>query len=270
MAELIYKNGKRVHEDLALRSIFFGEGVFETFRYKSALPVHFDKHLSRLREGAGMLSMEIPEESYILGLLDKAVRKSGLSDLYVKLCLLSEGGSAFYEISQGTQVLIQIKDYTGSKDTIKAGVSPYRKSSSSPVLKLKSFNYLENILARRWSLKSGFDEAIFLNEKGETTEGSAGNIFWYKNGTIYTPCVECGLLPGTTREILIESQSQLGIKIEEGRFSIEHLFDAEFVFFTNSLMGSVPVSQIDDYEFSVDNSVYASIKDGLFRELAWT
>ena len=181
MAELIYKNGKRVHEDLPLRSIFFGEGVFETFRYKAALPAHFDKHLQRLTEGASLLSMEMPEESYILGLLDKAVRKSGLSDLYVKLCLLSEGGTAFFEISQGTQVLIQIKDYAGSRDNIKAGGSPYRKSSSSPVLRIKSFNYLENILARREALKNGFDEALFLNERGEITEGSAGNVFWYKD-----------------------------------------------------------------------------------------
>ena len=270
MAELIYKNGKRVHEDLPLRSIFFGEGVFETFRYKAALPAHFDKHLRRLREGARFLEMEMPEDSYILGLIDNAVRKSGLSDLYVKLCLLSEGRSAFYEISQGTQVLIQIKDYPGSKDSIKAGVSSYRKSSSSPVLRIKSFNYLENILARRQALKNGFDEALFLNERAEITEGSAGNIFWFKNSTVYTPAVKCGLLPGTTREIIIESQSELGIEVEEGYFSIEHLFDAEFVFFTNSLLGSVPVSQIDDCEFPIDNPTYQNIGREILSQLGWT
>ena len=73
MAELIYKNGKRVYEDIPLRTVFFGEGVFETFRYKSTLPVHFEKHLRRLREGAGFISMEMPEDSYIKELLNKAI-----------------------------------------------------------------------------------------------------------------------------------------------------------------------------------------------------
>lgn len=269
MAELIYKNGKRVYEDLPLRSLFFGEGVFETFRYKSSPPVHFDKHLKRLRDGARYLSMDIPEDGYIEQLLDKAVKKSGLSDLYVKLCLLSEGGSAFYDNSQGTQVLMQIKDYPEAKESIKAGVSNYRKSSSSPVLRIKSFNYLENILARRDAIKSGFDEALFLNENEYITEGSAGNIFWFEGGALHTPSVDCGLLPGTTREILLESQDKIGFKVEEGSYSIDHLYGSEFAFFTNSLMGSVPISQIDDVSKNIEHEIYTHIEQELYRQLGW-
>lgn len=269
MAEFIYKNGKRVYHDLPLRTLFFGEGVFETFRYKSSLPVHFKKHLQRLAQGARYLSMKVPQDSYITALLNKAISKSSLSDIYVKLCLLSEGGSAFFEKSQGTQVLIQLKDYAGSKDSITAEVSDYRKSSSSPILRIKSFNYLENILARRDAITNGYDEAIFLNEKANLTEGSAGNIFWFKEGTIYTPSVECGLLPGTTREILIELESKIDIKIEEGAYSLKQLLDAEFAFFTNSLMGSVPISQVGDKFFPLYTETYNKIERELYTELGW-
>ena len=269
MSELIFKNGERVHEDLPLRTLFFGEGIFETFRYKSALPVHFDKHMRRLIKGARFLSMDMPEEAYISELLEKAIAVDDRSDLYVKLCLLSEGGSAFYEKSQGTQVLIQIKDYPGSKASIKAGVSDYRKSSSSPILRIKSFNYLENIIARREAMKNGFDEALFLNENDNITEGSAGNIFWFQNGTLYTPSVDCGLLPGTTREILIKLLSKLDINIEEGFYSLEELLGSEFIFFTNSLTGSVPVSQISNKKFPVDNEIYEKIERELYNQLGW-
>lgn len=269
MSELIFKNGNRVQEDLPLRTLFFGEGVFETFRYKSSLPVHFDKHIQRLRDGARFLSMAMPKESYISELLEKAIAETAESDLYVKLCLLSEGGSAFYEKSQGTQVLIQTKEYPGSKLSLKAEVSDFRKSSSSLVLRIKSFNYLENILARRQAIKNGFDEALFLNENEKITEGSAGNIFWYRNGGLYTSSVECGLLPGTTRDILIEIQSKLDLEIEEGVYPLDDLLDSEFAFFTNSLIGSVPVSQINNKYIPVDNKVYEKIKTELYNELGW-
>ena len=269
MADLIYINGNRVYDELPLRSLFYGEGVFETFRYKSGLPVHFDKHMKRLEEGAEVLHLEMPGKDYITALIDQSAGKAGISDLYVKLCILSEGSNSFYEISQGSQVLILVREYQRPKDIIKAGICSFNRNSSSPILKIKSFNYLENIIARREAMVKGFDEALFLNERGNITEGSAGNIFWYKAGTLYTPSVECGILPGTTREILLEIKDNLGLRIEEGGYSLGELISSEFAFFTNSLIGSVPVSQIDNQKIPMNNPVYTMIQQVLVAEFGW-
>jgi len=269
LEDLIYINGNRVYDELPLRSLFYGEGVFETFRHKSGLPVHFDKHMKRLKEGAGFLNLEMPDEGYIAVLIEQAVKKSGLSDLYVKLCILSEGSNPFYEKSQGSQILMLVREYLKPKDSLKAGICSFTKNSSSPILKIKSFNYLENIIARREALGKGFDEALFLNEEGNITEGSAGNIFWYKEGKLYTPSVECGILPGTIREVLLDIRDELGLQIEEGGYSLEELFSSEFAFFTNSLIGSVPISQIDNHLIPLDNAVYTKIQRVLPCELGW-
>jgi len=269
VSDQLYLSGKKVNNELPLRSLFYGEGVFETFRYNSGPPVHFDKHLKRLNEGTDLLQLKMPDESYIKDLIDQAVGDSGIADLYIKLCVLSEGSNPFYESSQGSQVLILAMEYPKPKDSIKAGVCSFTKNSSSPILKIKSFNYLENIIARREALSKGYDEVLFLNEKGNITEGGAGNIFWYKTGTLYTPSVDCGLLPGTTREILLDIKDKLGIEIEEGGFSLEGLLSSEFAFFTNSLMGSVPITQINNQMIPLNNPVYTMIQKELLQELGW-
>jgi len=225
--------------------------------------------MRRLEEGAGVLYMEMPDKGYIKGLIDQAVRKSGLSDLYVKLCILSEGRNSFYENSQGSQVLILSKEYQRPKDAIKAGICSFNRNSSSPIVKIKSFNYLENIIARREAMVKGLNEALFHNEQGNLTEGSAGNIFWYKTGTLYTPSIECGILPGTTREVLLEIRGKLSLEIEEGGYPLEELIGSEFAFFTNSLMGSVPISQIDNQMIPMNNPVYTMIQRALRAELGW-
>lgn len=269
MADYIYLNGNRIEAGLPLRSLFYGEGVFETFRYKAGLPVHLEKHLNRLKEGTALLNMEMPDEDYIVSLIDQAVKGAGSSNLYVKLCILSEGSKPFYEKSQGSQVLILVKTYQSPKVAMKAGVCSFTKNSSSPILRIKTFNYLENIIARREALAKGFDEALFVNEKGKITEGSAGNIFWYKTGMLYTPSVECGILPGTTREMLLEIKDELGLEIEEGGFSLEELLSSEFAFFTNSLSACVAISQVEDKMIPMNNPVYRMIHKGLLKELGW-
>ena len=269
MADHIYINGRRVNEELPLRSIFFGEGVFETFRYKSKLPLHFDKHIERLRAGAELLKLDIPEANHLIDLINASVSDSGMPDVYFKLCILSGGSNSFYEKSLGIQVLTLIKEYPTPKKSTNACLSRFYKNSSSPILRIKSFNYLENIIARREAHEKGYDEVIFLNERGDITEGSAGNIFWYKGGMLYTPSVDCGLLAGTTREVLFDIREELGIEIEEGAYTIEDLLSSEFAFFTNSLIGSALITRLGDHEFSFSNKTFTFIRNILLKELGW-
>lgn len=269
MKDFIYVEGKRVDKELPLRSLLFGEGVFETFRYKSKLPVHFDKHMNRLNEGAVLLGLNLPGADHIKGLIERTVEDSGLSDAYIKLSLLSLGNNPFYEKSQGSQVLIQIKEYPEPKGFIQASVSNIIKNSTSPVLRIKSFNYLENIIARREALAHGLDEALFLNEKGFITEGSAGNIFWSKDNILYTPSAECGLLSGTTREVILDIKDRLGLQIEEGEYALDYLLASDIAFFTNSLIGIASITRVDSHTIPTGSEVYNKIKQELLQELEW-
>jgi branched-subunit amino acid aminotransferase/4-amino-4-deoxychorismate lyase len=222
-----------------------------------------------MKNGAEVLGIPLPRVRDIERAIEKAVLDSQISDAYVKICLLSQGSSVFYENPHGTSILVVVRQYQPSDELIKAHVSSFRRNSVSPILKVKSLSYLENILARREARSLGFDEAIFLNEKGEITEGSANNIFWLKDGLLYTPSLECGLLPGVIRSVVIDIARGIGIGVEEGRFDLDNLTSSQGAFFTNSLAGAVSISQIDEFKLPSDSQGFKRIKAVLMEKLVW-
>ena len=126
------------------------------------------------------------------------------------------------------------------------GLSEVRRNAYSNLTYIKSFNYVENIIERGIIIDKGYNEALFLNTDGLLSEGAVSNIFFIKNGIIYTPKIKCGLLPGIVREFVIQNSSAMGFNVEEGEFTYDQLLDAEGVFITNSIMGIMKVSKIDD------------------------
>jgi 4-amino-4-deoxychorismate lyase len=269
MKEFIFIDGRPFEEKFPLRSLFYGEGVFETFRWKSHPPVFWNKHIERMKKGAEVLGIPFPKVENIRESVENALLESEISDAYVKICLLSHGIPIFYGTSQEYSLLVVVREYQSPKELIKAHVSSFRRSSTSPILGLKSLNYLENILARREAMGLGFDEAIFLNEKGEITEGSTSNIFWLGDGVLFTPSLECGLLPGVIRGALIELAREIGIEVREGRFDLYSLTSSRGGFFTNSLIGAVAVSQVDGVKLSTDSQNFKRVKTALLEILGW-
>jgi 4-amino-4-deoxychorismate lyase len=269
MREIIRINGRSVEDETPLRSLIYGEGLFETFRWKSKLPVYFERHIERMREGARLLGLPFPKEEEIKDEIKKALSDSSISDAYVKIGLLSKGSSLFYKEPSGGSLLVVVRPYQPPKESINAKVSSYRRNSNSPILRIKSLNYLENILAKREALISGYDEAIFLNERSELAEGTVTNIFFLKGKTLYTPSVECGLLAGIIRGVILESSYELGIELREGRQSLEELKDSEGAFLTNSLIGAVAVSSIDRMDLPRDSGVFYELKERVRVRLGW-
>ena len=119
MKEHIYIEGERINDSMPLRTLFYGEGVFESFRYRNKPPVLFDKHMNRMEKGAVLLKIPLSKKEYIKELVAKAILNSELGDAYVKICLLSSGKSAFYEAANSSQVLVIIKEYTPSNPFIR-------------------------------------------------------------------------------------------------------------------------------------------------------
>ncbi|GJM17139.1 MAG: aminodeoxychorismate lyase [Thermodesulfobacteriota bacterium] len=269
MKEYLFIDGIKAENVLALRSLFYGEGLFETFRYKGRLPVLLEKHLERMENGASLLKIPFPGREYMIGLIRKAISESDISDAYIKICLLSQGQSRFYETANISQPLVIVKEYVGPEQFVKLKVSSFRRISDSHLVKIKSTNYLENILARREALASGFDEALFLNEKGEVAECSTSNIFWFRDGTLFAPSEESGLLNGTTKVLVLEFMTDYDVNLTEGEFVLDDLIRADFVFVTNSLIGCIPVSAIDDHSFNVGHPLFLKIQNTLFEKLKW-
>ena len=127
----------------------------------------------------------------------------------------------------------------------KAALSSLRRNSQSPLSRLKSTCYMENILARMAARAAGCDEAILLNEQGYLAEGSTTNIFLASNGELITPSLESGVLPGITREAVLEIARAANIKTMERQVELKELIEAEEAFITNSVLELMPLTRFE-------------------------
>lgn len=254
---------------IANRSLYYGEGVFETFRYKKELPTYFDRHLQRLKIGCEYLHLPLPDDNSLCDFIIGCLREANLDDAYVKLAVLSSGSNTFYDYPGSSVISILVKEYPTGPSNIKLATASEIKDSNNKLHSHKTTNYLGSIISKRKAQECGFDEALFLNEKGHVTEGTAYNIFWLKNDTLYTPSVENGLLPGITRSIVIEAAKDIKLKVLEGDFMQSQLKSTDLIFLSNALSGVITVSQFEDIALNTSSSKYEQLKENLLTRLKW-
>ncbi len=250
MEEIVTLDGKIFENKEFLRSLMYGEGVFETFRYEGKLPRYIDYHYERLIKGAELFKIpRITKEDFIFYIED-AVKKHSKDNLYVKTILVSEGNSYFPLIPEKSHLIVMVREYKPmEKESINLTIAPFKIHSSEPLLKVKSINFGQNIIAKRYALEKGFDDALFLNENNEITETTTSNIFWIKGKYLYTPALDCGVLDGITRKVILENAQNEGFSIIEGRFYLNDLKKADFVFVSNALYGMVKVRKVETFIF---------------------
>jgi len=270
VVEFLFLDGNLLVEKIPLRSLLYAEGVFETFRWKGASPIFLERHLDRMKQGSEFLSISFPGGEDVKSALEDAIRSSNLTDAYVKICLLSSGSTKFYEQAVKSHVLVVVRSYEPSKEHMRAHIASFKRNSSSPLLRVKSLNYLENVLARREAQDHGCDEAIFFNERGEIAEGSSTNIFWVKENVLYTPAVDCGLLPGITREALISLAPEIGLNVVEGGFDSNEILSSDGAFLTNSLIGIAALTGVDEIDLKLDEKLFVKLRTALFKKFRWT
>ena len=121
------------------------------------------------------------------------------------------------------------------------------KSNSRDALNpnVKTGNYLNNVLAKVESNKLGAQDAIMVNSLGHLTEGTTSNLFFVRDGHIFTPSLDCGILSGITREIVIQLSKENGFRVEEGKWPGEELSEADEIFLTGTIKKVMPVSHLD-------------------------
>ena len=256
MSEIVHLNGSLMPLSQASISaldygFLYGYGLFETMRAYRGQIFRLESHLNRLARSAEILGLSIEGLDLKSAVMD-TIKANRLSEARVRLTISVGEGSITPDPNtcEKPTVLVMCSHYQPYPKQLyekgfRAIVSSIRRNSQSPLSRIKSANYLESILARQQARTAGVDEALFLNEKGLLAEASMSNIFLVKNDVLKTPGEESGILPGITRDVVIELASSLGIKVLEQDIKLDELFRAEEAFLTNSLMEIMPLTEVD-------------------------
>ncbi len=256
MNEIVYLNGKLIPRSKAKISaldygFLYGYALFETMRTYRGRVFRLESHLNRLAKSAKMLgiSLELPE---IKGAVLDTIQANKLSEARVRITISIGEGAINADTSTCSKptVLIIAENYQPYPEKVylrgfRAVVSTIRRNSQSPLSRLKSTSYLESILAKQEAREAGVDEAICLNEEGFLAEGSMSNIFLVAEGILKTPGYDSGILPGITRQTVLELAPKLGIEALECDIRLEELFQAQEAFFTSSIIEVMPLTEIE-------------------------
>jgi branched-subunit amino acid aminotransferase/4-amino-4-deoxychorismate lyase len=256
MEQLVYLNGHLLPRGQALISPFdhgflYGFGLFETMRSYSGHIFRLGRHLDRLAHSAEQLGLPLTSLDLEAACYD-TLRANGLLNARIRLAVSMGEGEGTPDAPEEPRptVFIAAAAYTPpSPDRYENGfnalISTVRQNSQSPLSRLKSANYLTSLLARREATAAGMDEALLLNERGFLCEGSTSNLFLAKGGSLVTPSLDSGCLPGVTRQAVLELTTAIGISCEERCTAPGELRGADEGFLTNSLLEVMPLREVD-------------------------
>lgn len=253
----IVVNGNIRDESEAVVSVYdhgflYGIGLFETFRTYGGRPFLLQPHLRRLARGCEELGIRYtPDEGETKELIARLLAANRLDDAYIRLSV--SAGTDLLGLPSGDyekpNAIVYVKPLPAKDERAYADGKPIqllqlRRNSPEGDIRLKSFHYMNNILAkremRRYEWAAGA-EGVFLDANGRIAEGIVSNLFWVRDGVVHTPALDTGILPGITRDCVIGLAEKSGLTVREGLYEWPALLDADEAFLTNSIQEIVPV-----------------------------
>jgi branched-chain amino acid aminotransferase len=258
-SQQVYISGKLVSKDDAKISVYdhgllYGDGVFEGIRVYGGVVFLLEEHVKRLYESARAIRLEIPmSQSDMVAAVNQTVKANGIGDGYVRLVITRGAGSLGLDIRKTSdpQIII-IADtitlypdeiYQNGMKLVTASTTRNHPSALNP--RIKSLNYLNNIMAKIEGTDAGSVEALMLNHKGEVSECTGDNIFIVKNGVLKTPPADAGILEGITRGAVIGLAKDAGIPFQEVSMTRHDIYVADECFLTGTAAEVIAVVSLD-------------------------
>ncbi len=256
----VYLNNRLVPKTKARISVFdhgflYGDGVYETLRAYNGTVFKLDEHIERLFRSAGMIGLKLPKtHKGIKNAVYKTLKENRHKDAYIRISVSRGTGPLGLDpelCAKPTFVIMSnafkghpAKNYRQGVKIAIVDIKRNFKGALNP--KIKSLNFLNNILAKIEAKNRGVHEAIMLNYEGYIAEGTITNVFFVKNRILHTPALDVGILDGITRRIILDCAKELRIKIKEGKFKRDDIYRAQEVFISNTTMEVMPVSEVDN------------------------
>ncbi|MEW5783633.1 MAG: branched-chain-amino-acid transaminase [Bacillota bacterium] len=259
MARIIFMNGRLVPEEEAKISVFdhgflYGDGVFEGIRAYNGRVFRLEEHIERLFESAHSIMLPIPyDQAAMVDAVVKTVQANALRDAYIRV-VVSRGvgdlGLDPRKCKESRVVIIADKIVLYPDELYDQGltvitVATRRNVADALDPKIKSLNYLNNILVKIEANRAGVMEALMLTGNGYVSEGSGDNIFIYRKGMLITPPPHLGILEGITRAVVLDLARDEGIPILEAPFTRHDLYVAQECFLTGTAAEVIPVIEVD-------------------------
>tara|TARA_Y100001978_G_scaffold190017_1_gene192826 strand:- start:1586 stop:2443 length:858 start_codon:yes stop_codon:yes gene_type:complete len=259
LATKVYINGTFFDKEEARISVFdhgllYGDGVFEGLRSYGGKVFRLQEHLERLYESALAIHLQIPMDiDPLAAAVNESLQVNKIDDGYVRLVVTRGVGTLGLDPAQTSdpQVII-IADritlypeefYTNGLKLVTVSTVRNHPAALSP--RIKSLNYLNNILAKIEGKQAGCIEALMLNHKGEVAECTGDNIFLVRKGGLLTPPREAGILDGITRQAVCELAVESGLKVQEIPLTRHDVFIADECFLTGTAAEVIPVIEVD-------------------------
>ena len=260
MDEWVYLNGEMVARSEARVSVMdygfqYGYGLFETMRAyggpaRGGCVFRLDRHLGRLSRTAVLLGLAV-DAGELADAVGRSLEANGLGDARIRITVSAGEGSAVPDAASCARptVLVVAAAYEplpqeAYRRGFRAILSSITRNSLSPLSAVKSISFLASMMARQEARDAGVDEAVCLNERGMVAEASMSNLFVVAGGVLRTPGLDNGILPGVTREAVLELAAGAGIAIDEGDITPDELAAADEAFLTNSVMEVMPLTAL--------------------------
>ena len=274
-------NGKLVTRNDAKVSVFdhgflYGDGVFEGIRFFHKSPFMLQEHLVRLRKSAKAIALEVPYgNQVIINAIEQVIDNFTEDSGYLRLLVTRGVGPLGLDPTGCTKpsLFIMADQLAIVSERIRtAGVkliiaSTRRLPNDSLDSRIKSLNYLNQILARMEANQAGADEAILLNQAGRVAEGTTENIFIVMKGKLLTPPVTEGALDGITRNLVIQLAQQNGISLAESPLTSYDLYNADECFLTGTGAEMIPVRKIDGRRMNACPGPVFQQLEGYYRNM---
>ncbi len=259
MSRIIYLNGSYVPEEDAKISVFdhgflYGDGVFEGIRAYNGRVFKLDEHLDRLYDSAKSIMLNVPEtKEELQEAILESIRQNKLQDAYLRVVVSRGVGDLGLDprnCPKATTIIIACSIRLFPQELYEKGLSVVTVATRRNVPdaldpKIKSLNYLNNILVKIEASRAGVLEAIMLNAQGYVSEGSGDNVFIVKKGKILTPPTYVGALEGITRQAVMDLAQEAGYDLLEQPFTRHDLYVADECFLTGTAAEVIPVIDVD-------------------------